>query len=53
MNSVGGPELLIFLFMVLAVPALVLVAFYWVVRLAVRHGVRDAYLNPPRTGTPT
>jgi hypothetical protein len=38
----GAPELLVTLFMVLT-PLVCLYVAYWVIRLAVRHGMEDVY----------
>jgi len=46
MSGIGVPELLVGFVFSLVVPALLL---YWVIRLAVRHGVMDAQRRLPGT----
>ena len=49
MNGLGVPELLIISVLGLIVPVIV---GYWVIRLAVRHGVMDAQRSLPTGADP-
>jgi hypothetical protein len=49
---IGTPELMVMLFMVLAPVAGVYCA-YWVVRLAVRHGMEDVHRRAPGSALTT
>lgn len=48
--SFGGAEILILLVAWVLIPAVALVALYWVIRLAVRAALRDAAREPGAPG---
>jgi len=47
MMGIGPVEVLVFMLLWLVAAAVVLLVAYWVIRLAVRHGVMDAQRQAP------